>query len=138
MNVGAIGQMKAVIEFHPLTCTRRFETRVLAEKPSWVLKDHSVNGLCRMTSAAHFQSGIRYSQWNAYTPITSAVHPQSLRPVKLNHIGSSRSGALGLGVQSHAGPKPRVQDHLDCVLLYMVDNATFRPDPLVVPQNIQD
>jgi hypothetical protein len=91
-----------------------------------------------MPTPAHFQGREWHGQRDAHPPIAGAVHPEPFGAVKLNYIDRPSSGTLGVRVERHARPEPRIQHDADGVFLNMIDDASFRTDAPVPAQHIQD
>jgi len=79
---------------------------------------------CRMwggVTGAHLDHAAGDAHRVAASPVAGGVDPQPLAAVALDDVGRALRGTLGIGIQRHARPVTAVEDHLDGMLLDVID-----------------
>ena len=102
VDVGAVGEMEAVFEFHPknrVSGGRRSgdgdgKIGALGKEADGVLKQHLVDQLRGEPSAPHFHRGLGHGEGVAYAPVARGIEPNALPTADFEHVDGARRGGF--------------------------------------------
>jgi hypothetical protein len=101
---------------------REFEVWTLAQKFLRVVVNDLFDNFGGVLALFHFERGLDDGKGIGDAPVAGGVHPDILQAEGFEDVDGAGGGALGLGVESQAGPVSLVEDEGHGVFFDVVDD----------------